>query len=273
MKTSLYLSTVIISGCIATSRNSLAQCMIPQDCTALGYTETSCPNGGIKCPFGSKWFCGGNSATVCKQEGFTNACTGAGQFGKGESCANLYKQCSCQSSYKYACSGEGYAGGDGAACNGKYTACKCSNGYEWKNNSCQQQITNDSQGDLYYCNDTVVGVKANGMNFYVAMEDHSYGYWGWNACQQYNKLCDNIEGTFPERDQLMIIYNNKSSLNNLLSTNGGTQLKEYWYWSSTRHSISLNSYYAVNMTNGYVEYNGAYGTNYIRCILQPDLQV
>ena len=123
MKTYLYLSTAIISVSIATSGNAWAQCVSTQDCTALGYTESSCPNGkGVKCPFGNKWFCGGDSTTICKQEGFTNACTGAGQFGKGESCANLYKQCDCQSTYKYTCSGTGYSGGTGSACNGKYTA-------------------------------------------------------------------------------------------------------------------------------------------------------
>ncbi len=131
MKTYLYLSTAIISVSLATSENAWAQCVSTQDCATLGYTESSCPNGGIKCPFGSKWFCGGDNTAICKQEGFTNACTGTGQLGKGENCANLYKQCDCQSTYKYTCSGAGYAGGSGSACNGKYTACKCSSDYNW----------------------------------------------------------------------------------------------------------------------------------------------
>ena len=130
MRYYLYLSTAIISVSLATSGNAWAQCVSTQDCATLGYTESSCPNGkGVKCPFGSKWFCGGDSTTICKQEGFTNACTGAGQLGKGESCANLYKQCDCQSTYKYTCSGTGYSGGSGSACNGKYTACKCATNY------------------------------------------------------------------------------------------------------------------------------------------------
>ena len=120
MKTYLYLSTAIISVSLAAGGEAWAQCVSTQDCATLGYTESSCPNGGVKCPFGNKWFCGGDNTTICKQEGFTNACTGAGQLGKGESCANLYKQCDCQSTYKYACSGTGYSGGSGSACNGKY---------------------------------------------------------------------------------------------------------------------------------------------------------
>ena len=157
MKTYLYLSTAIISVSLATSGNAWAQCVSTQDCTALGYTETSCPNGkGVKCPFGNKWFCGGDNTTICKQEGFTNACTGAGQLGKGESCANLYKQCDCQSTYKYACSGTGYSGGSGSACNGKYTACKCSSGYNWNaaSGACIPDVAVCEVGTLYYSDNT-----------------------------------------------------------------------------------------------------------------------
>ena len=43
---------------------------------------------------------------------------------------------SCGSTYKYTCSGTGYAGGSGTACGGKYTACTCSSGYVWNGSSC-----------------------------------------------------------------------------------------------------------------------------------------
>ena len=36
-----------------------AQCVATTDCASLGYTEASCPNGGIKCPFGNTWSCKG----------------------------------------------------------------------------------------------------------------------------------------------------------------------------------------------------------------------
>ena len=165
MKTYLYLSTAIISVSLAASEEAWAQCVSTQDCTALGYTESSCPNGkGVKCPFGNKWFCGGDSTTICKQEGFTNACTGAGQLGKGESCANLYKQCDCQSTYKYTCSGTGYSGGSGSACGGKYTACKCSSGYNW--NAASGACIPDSPvceiGTLYYSDNTCSNSKVSG---------------------------------------------------------------------------------------------------------------
>ena len=42
----------------------------------------------------------------------------------------------CSSSYKYTCSGTGYAGGSGTACGGKYKSCKCSSGYFWGGSGC-----------------------------------------------------------------------------------------------------------------------------------------
>ena len=232
---------------------TFAQCVATQDCATLGYTETSCNGGkGVKCPFGNKWACLPTKESICKEEGFTLACNETGQLGGGDSCNGLYKQCSCDSSYQYTCTGTGYSGGSGTACGGKYTACTCASGYEWKNGSCQQQL-NGAQGDLYYCNGTVVGVRATGMGFYVAMKD--LGYMNWNnansQCQSY-AFCGNVKGTLPTLDQLKTLYNNKSRVNTLLSTNGGTQLTNDWYWSST--SDGYGYYYIVDMSDGGVSY-------------------
>ena len=134
-----------------------AQCVATQDCATLGYTETSCSGGnGVKCPFGNKWACFKSDSEVCQQYGFTNACTGAGQLGKGESCANLYKQCDCQDTYKYTCTGTGYSGGSGTACGGKYTACKCSSGYNWNaaSGACIPDTPVCEIGTLYYSDNT-----------------------------------------------------------------------------------------------------------------------
>ncbi len=267
-----------------------AQCVPVQDCAALGYTETSCPGNGVKCPFGNGWFCGGDEASICAENGFKYSCTGTEYSGgSGQPCGGKYKTCncatnytwngsscvlSCSSSYQYSCTGTGYAGGAGAACGGKYTQCTCSSSYEWKNGSCQKQALNGAQGDLYYCNGTVVAVKAPGMNFYVAMKD--IGTMDWdkakNRCQNYS-FCGNIRGALPSRDQLLTMYNNKSSLNRLLSKNGGTNLLETYYWSSTATNFGgtgAYTYYVVNMFRGevtYDKYNSYYNANYARCIL------
>ena len=172
-----------------------AQCVATQDCETLGYTETSCNGGkGVKCPFGNKWACLGMNEEECKQKfcdeyGFTLTCTGTG-----------------------------YAGGAGSACGGKYAQCSCASGYEWKDRSCQKkEVLNGAQGDLYYCNGKVVGVKIGDMDFYVAMKD--LGRMDFDtakdSCQNYI-FCNNLKGFQPSTKQLKIIYNNKSSLNNLI---------------------------------------------------------
>ena len=230
-----------------------AQCVATQDCATLGYTETSCNGGkGVKCPFGNKWACLASKEDVCRKEGFTESCIGAGQSGSGKSCGGLYAECSCASTYQYSCTGTGYAGGAGSACGGKYTQCSCASGYEWKNGSCQKQILNGAYGDLYYCNGAVVAVKAPGMSFYVAMRD--LGNMNWDSanssCRNYS-FCGNLKGTLPTKDQLVTMYNNKSSLNSLLSTNGGTNLSNGYYWASS----DGYHYYFVDMSNGYNSWN------------------
>ena len=203
-----------------------AQCVATQDCETLGYTETSCNGGkGVKCPFGNWWACITSDSE--------------------------YEQQFCDKyGFQYTCSGTGYSGGSGTACNGKYTACTCASGYDWKDGNCQQQALNGAQGNLYYCNGKVVGIKTNDMNFYIAMQDLAEINWS-NAnsqCQNY-KFCGNLKGTLPNRDQLLSIYNNKSQINTLLLTNSGTKITENIYWSSTRYPNSYEYYY-VDMSNG-----------------------
>ena len=58
---------------------------------------------------------------------------------------------SCDSSYKYTCSGTGYSGGSGTACGGKYKACTCSSGYSWENGSCVKQCDDYCRSYNGYC--------------------------------------------------------------------------------------------------------------------------
>ena len=129
----------------------------------------------------------------------------------------------------------------------------CSSGYKWKNGSCQKEVLNGAHGNLYYCNGKVVGVKTGDMNFYVAMKD--LGKMSWSSadssCRNYS-FCGNVKGTLPTKDQLLTIYSNKSSLNSLLSTNGGTKLSEKRYLSSTLGDYGYGGPYDVDMSTGYV---------------------
>ena len=217
---------------------TFAQCVATQDCATLGYTETSCSGGsGVKCPFGNKWACFKSESEFCNEYGFTQTCTGTNQ-----------------------------TGGGGKACNGKYTSCTCASGYEWKNGSCQKQVLNGAVGELYYCNGNVVGVRATGMGFYVALRD--LGQMNWSSansqCRNYS-FCGNVKGTLPTREQLLSIYQNKSRVNTLLSTNGGTKMTNDWYWSSTYDGYR---YYVVSMSNGYSDWYDMsdYG-RYVRPVL------
>lgn len=57
-----------------------AQCVATQDCASLGYTEASCPNGGLKCPFGTTWSCKGEKENVSDDpkdiQCYNNCCIG-----------------------------------------------------------------------------------------------------------------------------------------------------------------------------------------------------
>ena len=68
------LSSVTAGIALLYANHGTAQCVTTQDCTALGYTETSCPNGGVKCPFGNKWFCGSSDDTYTENECMELAC-------------------------------------------------------------------------------------------------------------------------------------------------------------------------------------------------------
>ncbi len=243
MKTYLYLSTAIISVSLAAGGEAWAQCVSTQDCTALGYTETSCPNGGVKCPFGSKWFCASTEITPeqCTELGFTQTCTGTNQ-----------------------------TGGSGSTCNKKYNICKCASGYTWDiiNKTCKKTSSiGYSDGNYYYCDGKIVGVRATGMDFYVALKDLSRMNWSasYDACLAYS-FCGDVRGVLPKKEQLTTLYNNKSQINSLLSANGGTKLSEGYYWSSTYYNDDIY-YYIVSMADGDVGNYYQSNTSYVRPIL------
>ena len=237
-------------------------CALNQDCGALGYAQQTCPKWSIKCPYDTSFV----KCIDCPPS-FSEECSGTGEVGEGQSCDGKYQSCTCDSSYQYTCTGTGYSGGSGTACGGKYAACTCASGYEWKDGSCQKQTQNGAVGELYYCNGKVVGVRATGMGFYVALRD--LGQMNWpsanSQCQSY-AFCGNVKGTLPTLDQLKTLYNNKSRVNTLLSTNGGTKMTENWYWSST--GSGYDGYYIESMSLGGHSWNYS-GSNdvYVRPVL------
>ena len=114
------------------------------------YTYTSIPSGYVKA--GECQSCNGVKYKVkCDTSLYPQTSGVCGSYGgSGGSCSDdsgaHYKQCNCPNNYewnagqkkcvcatsfKYACNGTGYAGGDGNACDGKFGKCKCASGYTW----------------------------------------------------------------------------------------------------------------------------------------------
>ncbi len=137
---------LMTSAAVIAPMSAIAQtptCTATPDCASLGYTEASCPNGGVKCPWGDKWFCATSESEVCSKYGF-----------------------------KYTCTGAGYAGGVGESCEGKYISCKCAEGYVLKNNACLKETVkfgqcngngrNCSLGDILFSDGTCSSNKVSG---------------------------------------------------------------------------------------------------------------
>ena len=261
---------------------AFGQCVVTEDCATLGYTETSCPSNGVKCPFGNGWFCGGDEAAVCDKNGFKYTCTGTGYSGgSGQPCGGKYKTCncatnytwngnscalSCSSTYQYSCTGTGYAGGAGSACGGKYTQCTCASGYEWKNGECQKKEETE-----YYCDGKVVGVRAEGMGFFVSIDNivngSNFGMsWNTAALQAARSFCGN--GRLPTVDELELIYNNKSRINALSTMAGGEKLRNVYHWS-TSFSGNDNYHYALDMYDGSIDLYWGGNENGVRSVFEP----
>ena len=260
-----------------------AQCVATQDCATLGYTETSCNGGkGVKCPFGNKWACLATEESVCTKNGFKYTCTGTGYSGgSGDSCGGKYKKCSCKSgykwdngsckkscssSYKYSCSGTGYSGGSGSACDGKYTQCNCANGYEWTNGSCQKESLNGAQGDFYYCNGEIAGIKISG-NFYVNTKslgsknlDDSQNACSYSVCSGGGRL--------PSKEEALIIYQQLNNINRNIP-NSGDKIPAEYHWTSSSCTDGHGTYPCmIQMSSGTIYGHGFYGNRngFVRCI-------
>ena len=116
-------------------------------CSAYKYT--SIPSGYVS--NGECQSCSGKKYKIkCDPQKYVSASSCGSQGGSGSTCSDDFgtyyqkcncpnnyewsdsqKKCVCATSFKYSCTGTGYAGGDGTACNSKYSKCKCASGYTW----------------------------------------------------------------------------------------------------------------------------------------------
>lgn len=169
-------------------------CTSSPDCESLGYTESSCPNGGVKCPWGDKWACLTDAEMVCADNGFLYSCVGTGySAGSGDSCENKYKSCkctspytwsgtacSCPTKYKYTCTGTGYSGGNGTDCDNKYAKCNCSSNYIWSSGKCKSNCSSSYQYSCTGAYESPVGTACGGK--YTSCSCSSPYTWSSGDC-------------------------------------------------------------------------------------------
>ena len=292
MKKYLIITTALTTICFAPE--IMAQCTENTDCASLGYTETSCPDGGLKCPLGNYWYCPGEQ---------------------------------CSDDYKYTCSGSHETGGSGEACDGKYKSCTCADGYEWKNGTCQEILKpewgkcngsakNCNIGDILYSDGTcssqnisgktpiaVVVYKSDDSNCGQAMALNSIGRYIWGAYdidvpdltnfatkeeaatdfQSYKNTAVIIaigdknyqaawaayeyqtEGTspgnwcLPAAGIMTSIYDNISTVNNRIDLIGGSRIeKNSYYWTSSERNKSYAWISDFALDYGLINFNYAY---------------
>ncbi len=219
-------------------------CTPTPDCKSLGYTQSSCPDGGgVKCPWNTALlYCGENGKKICADMGHPYTCTGANEIPSGKACANKY-----------------------------YTTCTCASGYEWKNGKCEKNPTNGLVGDLYYCNGTVVGIRVPGQNFVIAMKETSdRTFWSSanSYCAGYRFCGTGTEGHLPTKDELLAISNNITYLKDQLQKNGGQQFTSHGYWSSSPYGSDNNGkFWIVYLDDGYTSAFGGSASHYARPVL------
>ena len=83
-----HVASLLAMTAILFSFNAHATCTPTPDCATIGYTETSCENKSVKCPFDtSKLFC------VPCDSSFQYLCNNTNEYGLGNSCGGKYQFC------------------------------------------------------------------------------------------------------------------------------------------------------------------------------------
>ena len=108
------------------------------------------------------------------------------------------------------------------------------------------------------------------MGFYVALRDLGEMYWDEANNQSSSFVfCNYLKGILPSSDQLMTINKNKTKLNEILATYGGTNLIiGGTYWSST-YGVSGLSHYSVSLKDN--PPNMGWGSDNVNHYVRPVL--
>ena len=181
-------------------------CTATPDCKTLGYTETSCPDGGgVKCPWNT-------SLMYCPQCKAQDPCL------------------DCK---------VGYILNSDLTCTQNKVSGKTPIGVVI-------QQTTTTSGAATKCQGTAVALKDIGrLNWHSAnSQSNSYtagGIGGWHLAT---------------KNELLMAYNNRTSVADGLSKAGGTGLQNAWHWSSSRYQATYEAYYVVNPISGATSSSG-----------------
>lgn len=172
-----YYIYVLLSGTILGIPAAKGACVATPDCEELGYTETECPEGGVKCPWDTtKFFCGPScnltttkvqcdanclnvGTAFCSKNGVTyyTGC-GASKCTSGQNCVN--GTCTCDKSYQYTCNQASLIP-VGESCEGLYQSCTCKDGYFEATSGILNQIS-----PVVCCDSDVYKLTCKGPQYY-----------------------------------------------------------------------------------------------------------
>ena len=100
---------------------------------------------------------------------------------------------------------------------------------------------------------------AKGKKVWVAMND-APERMNWDEAMEYPKDGYHL----PTKEELMLIYVNLDIINKALVDNGGTPLRENYYWSSTEYGGNYS--WGLDMGNGTLNH-GKKGNTYVRPVV------
>ncbi len=271
--------------CCLLSSTTYAECTPAPDCASIGYTETSCEGGFVRCPFNiNKLLC-----------------------------------IPCDSSYKYTCSGDNMTGGTGTACGGKYASCECSGSYIWSGSACEEKpdctvgmiyYSDKSCSSTYDSSKTAIGIVVKDNALVLSQKASSTMYWSDaytdTSLTNYSSSTDaktdfngksntavivaahpsetssnnaaiycntySTAGTsagdwyLPAAGELYsYVYGNYSTINPIAITLSWDYFGGYYFWSSSEISGGLA--WAVLFSGGSMDHSGKGINNSVACFL------
>lgn len=266
MKKVLLFTTTLSFSFTQLMSSAQSACVSTPTCSELGYTESSCPNGGLKCPFGNTW--------NCEITNYKDKITELEKI--IEELKTELKQCQTPD-----CEVGNILYSD-KTCSPDVISDKKPIGVVF---DCQKKLAIGIEESEEYWSTTDFDVSGlnNILSVIEALQDLdgkkntstvlAYCKTNGYSCPAFEYVNSHkTEGTkagdwyLPAMGELYIIYNNRDVLNKALEKIGGTNLgTSSFYWSSSEYS---NGYaWGIDIFNRDVRKGGRHGNYYVRPVL------